>query len=121
VNVHGRLCVQPGEVTGPLHLLVQAVPGPDLDPAVMPGIGHDQLLIGRALVHRRGELETLPVHAVAAGPGLTRSGTSLIEDSVPGDADQQLDIQTAQGMCESSSRISLVLSTFQPGAALTCR
>ena len=44
-----QLFVQPGEVARPLHLLVHAVPGPDLHPAVTAGAGHDQLLVaGRA-------------------------------------------------------------------------
>jgi hypothetical protein len=116
-----QLFLQPGEVARPLHLLVQAVPGPDLDPAVTAGIGHEQLLVRAALMRRRGELEALAVHAVAAGPGLARAQPPVIEDPVAGDGDQQLDLQAAQGMRESGRRVPLVQDEQRrgpPGLAL---
>ena len=61
----------------------------------MAGVGHDQLLVGLARLHGRGELEALPVHAMAAGPGLARPRPPVIEDPVPGYADQQLNLETA--------------------------
>jgi hypothetical protein len=124
-----QLCFQPGEVAGPLDFLVHAVPGADLHAAVTAGVRHGQQLVSRTLVRAGGELETLAVHAVAAGTGPAGTGPPVVEDPVAGDAHQQLDLQAVQRVGERGGSVALVQDEqrggppgrFLPGAQPGCQ
>jgi hypothetical protein len=77
-------------------------------PAVMACLAQVAAMSFSARVHGRGEFEALAVHAVAAGPGFAGAGSPVIEEPVPGDADEHLDLKTAQGVRERGRRIPLV-------------
>lgn len=93
------------------------MPGADLDPPVLVGVGHDQKLVGAAQVNLRGELKMVAMHAISAWSRFAGTRPSVVIDAVAGDPHQGLNFQPVQRVSKSRDRITLIQNEQWCGTA----